>query len=179
MREEKEETGKKGEGQEGKRVTGRRKGGRAICIPTLCHNPCQRPSELPQGQPACVQLPQVKIHPCLLSQACWCPSRSHAACVPHPSAPAAPSRQALAPYLWGKGPSQEQAGLPQDPLTVFLDQVLCWMWVGGRKERMQIVREEDEERQKGRKETEAETQRGERGAESETKRRAEGGKGRD
>lgn len=90
-----------------------------------------------------------------------------------------PAGRPWLPAFGERDPGQEQAGLPWDPLTVFLDQVLCWTWVGGREERTQIVREEDEERQKGRKETEAETQRGERGAESEMKRRAEGGKGRD
>lgn len=52
MREEKGGTDKKGEGQEGRRVTGRRRGGRGICIPTLYRDPCRRPRELLRGHPA-------------------------------------------------------------------------------------------------------------------------------
>lgn len=156
-------------------MTGRRKGGRAICIPTLYHDPCQRPSALPQSQPACVRMPQVKIHPCLLSRDYWCPLRSHAACVPHPSAPAAPSRQALAPgsLPLGKG-TQARSKQASPGIRSLSSWTKCSAGRGsGTGRRGHRLSEKKTRRDKGRKETEAETQRGKEGL---SQRRSDGQK---
>lgn len=41
-----------------------------MSIPTLYHDPCQRPSGCFSAVLPCAQLPRVKILPCLLSQSC-------------------------------------------------------------------------------------------------------------
>lgn len=101
--------------------------------------------------------------------------------MPHPSVPAAPSRQALAPgsLPLGKG-TQAKSKQASHGICSLSSWTKCSVGRGlGTGEERQTVREEEKERQKGGKETEAETQRGERGTELETKRQEEGEKGRD
>lgn len=64
------ETDKKGKEQQGKRMTGRKGGGRGMHIPTLYHDPRQRPRGCSSTILPCAQPPPIKVLRCLLSQSC-------------------------------------------------------------------------------------------------------------